>query len=96
MVKKYSDGKYHASDAEAVYSQLQTMIEKAFDEDEAARMLAVAKASFDLGFQTANEYYEDKRLEDIKKYSEMESDALKKLLKVEKLLIDSYEKIDKE
>ena len=28
MVKKYSDGKYHASDAEAVYSQLQTMREK--------------------------------------------------------------------
>ena len=42
MVKKYSDGKYHASDAEAVYSQLQTMIEKAFDEDEAVRMRAIA------------------------------------------------------
>lgn len=96
MVRRYSDGKYHASDAEAVYSQLQAMIEKTFDHDEAAVMLTIARKAFDLGFQTANEYYEDKRLEDIKKYSEMEPDTLKKLLKVEKLLIDSYEKIDKE
>lgn len=95
MVRKYTDEKFHASDAEAVFSQIKEAINKSFDDKgEAARMIAVAEKAFELGFQTATEYYENRKLEELKKYSELEPDALKKVFEVEKLLIDSYNKID--
>ena len=93
-VKKYSDGKFHASDAEAVLSKLKETIEKTFEAEKAVLLTAIAQKAFDLGFQCANEYYEEKKRKDIEEYGRLGADELQELFTLQNLLLNAADQIE--
>jgi len=95
-VKKYNDGKLHASDAEAILSKIKCSIESQFDADKAILLTAVAEKAFGLGFQCATEYYEEKKLKDIEDYGRLGPTELQDLFTLQNLLLTTADTVAKE
>lgn len=87
-VKRYKDDNmYHASGAEHALSKFERFLEESeIPESQKVIWRTIFKRGFDLGFQCANEYYEDKLTEKIKELTSMDNDSLKTYGKVLDLL----------
>jgi hypothetical protein len=87
-VKRYrDDNKYHASGSEHALSKFEQFLEESeIPENQKVIWRTIFKRGFDLGFQCANEYYEDKLIEEIEELTNMDNDSLKTYGKVMGLL----------